>query len=445
VDLRPRGEDDAFRAEVRAFLEDSLSGDFAVVRGRGGPGDEHALVEERRAWERHLGTHGWTCVGWPEEHGGRGLSLRQQVIYFEEYARAQGPGRLGHIGEGLVGPTLIAFGSAEQQRRFLPAIRAGEELWCQGYSEPEAGSDLANVQTRARLDEATRTWHLTGQKVWTSLAQWADWCFVLARTTPVAPGVPKHKGLSYLLVPMRQDGVEIRPIVQLTGDSEFNEVFFDGARTSAANVVGEVGDGWRVAMGTLAFERGASTLGQQLNFRNELDAVVAAARRNGRIDDPVLRQRLVQAHIGLEIMRFHALRTLAGSEDGTLGREALIGKLFWATVHRSLGELAVDVLGAEALATSTGGPGAHGDGDGDGNGDGDGGVDHGGRPTGYDPTPAQRLFLFSRADTIYGGSNQIQRNIIGERALGLPKEPRPEPRGPTPTATPRAEPREEAR
>jgi alkylation response protein AidB-like acyl-CoA dehydrogenase len=275
---------------------------------------------------------------------------------------------------------------------------AGEELWCQCYSEPDAGSDLASLATRATLDGDD--WVIHGQKVWTSLAHWADWCFVLARTDPAGEG-PKHRGISYLLVPMRQDGIEIRPIVQVTGDSEFNEVFFDGARTDRANVVGGVGDGWRIAMGTLAFERGASTLGQQLNFRNELDAITAAARRNGAAGDPVVRQRLADAHIGLEIMRLNALRTLSGTESGSLGREAMIGKLYWATFHRGLGELAMDVLGAEATVH-------------------DAGV---AESLSYAPSPFQRLFLFSRADTIYGGANQIQRNIIGERALGLPKEP----------------------
>ena len=398
MDLRESADDRSFREGIRTFLEDSLAREFAVVRGRGGPGDEHALFAERLRWERHLGAHGWTCVGWPKEHGGRGLSLRQQVVYFEEYARARGPGRLGIVGEGLLGPTVIAFGSTDQQRRFLPPIVAGEELWCQCYSEPDAGSDLANLATRATLDGDD--WVIHGQKVWTSLAHWADWCFVLARTDPAGEG-PKHRGISYLLVPMRQDGVEIRPIVQVTGDSEFNEVFFAGARTDRANVVGGVGDGWRIAMGTLAFERGASTLGQQLNFRNELSAITAAARRNGAADDPVVRQRLADAHIGLEIMRLNALRTLAGTESGSLGREAMIGKLYWATFHRGLGELAMDVLGAEATVH-------------------DAGV---AESLSYAPSPFQRLFLFSRADTIYGGANQIQRNIIGERALGLPKEP----------------------
>ena len=406
MDLRESAEDRAFRDEVRTFLEEGLGGDFAVVRGRGGPGDEHALFDERLAWERHLGAHGWTCVGWPEEHGGRGLSLRRHVVYHEEYARARGPCRLGHIGEGLRGPTVIAFGTPEQQRRFLPPIVAGEELWCQGYSEPNAGSDLANVATRADLD--SDEWVVHGQKVWTSLAHWADWCFVLARTSPPADPRRRHGGLSYLLVPMRQDGIEIRPIVQVTGDSEFNEVFFDGARTAAANVVGGEGAGWKVAMGTLAFERGASTLGQQLNFRNELDAILEVARRTGATGDPVLRQRLAGAHIALEIMRLNALRTLAGTERDALGREAMIGKLYWATFHRGLGELAMDVLGAAATVS-------------DATGDGPGGRD----PATYDPDPLQRLFLFSRADTIYAGSNEIQRNIIGERALGLPKEPQP--------------------
>jgi len=395
VDLRESADDRSFRDEVRTFMEEGLRGDFAAVRGRGGPGDEHALFDERLAWERHLGAHGWTCVGWPKEHGGRGLSLRRHVIYHEEYARARGPGRLGHIGETLLGPTVIAFGSPSQQRRFLPPIVAGDELWCQGYSEPDAGSDLANVATRAVPSPEGDEWVVEGQKVWTSLAHWADWCFVLARTAPPGPGESKHAGLSYLLVPMRQDGIEVRPIVQMTGDSEFNEVFFSGARTAAGNVVGGEGRGWAVAMGTLAFERGASTLGQQLNFRNELAHVTAVARRTGVADDPVMRQRLAQAHIGLEIMRLNALRTLAGSESGTLGREALVGKLYWATFHRGLGELAMDVMGAAALVS------------------GDPEVD-----------ALARVFLFSRADTIYAGSNEIQRNIIGERGLGLPREPR---------------------
>jgi alkylation response protein AidB-like acyl-CoA dehydrogenase len=392
VHLRFSDEDEAFRREAQAWLAANLAGAFAALRGRGGPGDEHAFVDERRAWERRLGEAGWIGLGWPREAGGRGLPLLQQVIWHEEYARAGGPGRLGHIGEGLLAPTVIALGTDAHRRRFLPPIARGEELWCQGYSEPNAGSDLANVQTRARREGGE--WILEGQKVWTSWAQWSDWCFVLCRTEP---GSQRHHGLSYLLVPMRQPGVEIRPIVQITGDSEFSEVFFDGARTAAEHVVGAPGEGWKVAMGTLAFERGASTLGQQLQFQNELDAVIAAARRTGADRDPLLRQRLAQAWMGLQIQRANALRMLSRADRPELAREAMITKLFWASWHRRLGKLAMDVLGPEAELADA--------------------------PP-YELSRLQRLFLFSRSDTIYAGSNQIQRNLIAERALGLPREPR---------------------
>ncbi len=396
MDLRFSAEDEAFRQEARVWLTDKLTGEFAALRGRGGPGDEHALFEERHAWERALGAAGWTCVAWPVEFGGRGLSLIQQVIFYEEYARAQGPGRVGLVGEGLFGPTIIHFGSEDQKRRFLPPIASGDELWCQGYSEPDAGSDLANVATRAELTtsaDGQEEWVIHGQKVWTSLAHWADWCFALCRTDRDAP---KHRGISYLLVPMRQPGVEIRPIQQVTGTSEFNEVFFDGARTDAANVVGAVNDGWKVAMGTLAFERGALTLGQQLNFENELTTIRDLATKSGRGDDPVVRQRLADATIKLRIMRYNALRALTPLSRGEMTPLTSVHKLFWATVHRSLGELAIDVLGPDAEIADA---------------------------LPYDLSPLQRMFLYTRADTIYGGSNEIQRNIIGERALGLPKEP----------------------
>lgn len=392
MDLRFSEADEAFRKEAAQWLADNLNGAFAIVRHRGGPGDEHALFEERRNWERKMGAEGWACIGWPKEYGGRNASFTQQVIFYEEYARAGGPGRIGHIGETLLGPTIMAFGTEQQRRRFLPPIVKAEELWCQGYSEPNAGSDLANVQTKARLDGDE--WVLDGQKIWTSGAQWSDWCFVLCRTDPTAPS---HKGISYLLVPMRQRGIEIRPIVQMTGDSEFSEVFFDGARTAADNIVGAVNGGWAVAMGTLAFERGASTLGQQLSFQNELQQVMDIAQSNGAADDPVIRQRLADAWIGLRIMRFNALRAFSHAEGGELSREAMITKLYWATWHRSLGKLAMDVLGAQSEIAEA---------------------------APYALTRLQRLFLFTRSDTIYAGTNQIQRNIIAERALGLPREPR---------------------
>lgn len=381
---------ETFRAAVREWLADNLTGDFGALRGRGGPGREHEAFEERLAWDRHLAAAGWTCLGWPVEHGGRGATTAQQVIFHEEYARADAPHRVNHLGEELLGPTLIALGTPEQQQRFLPRITDVTELWCQGYSEPNAGSDLANVATTARL--AGGQWHLTGQKVWTSLAHLADWCFVLARTEP---GSKRHQGLCYLLVPMRQPGVEVRPIRQLTGTSEFNEVFFDDARTDADLVVGAPGDGWKVAMTTLGFERGVATLGQQVEFRRELDALIALANRTGAAGDPLIRDRLLQAHVGLEVMRAHSQRTLASVAAGTPGTEASVAKLLWARWHRDLGELAMAVRGARGLVH-----------------DGD-----------YDEW--QRLFLFSRADTIYGGSDEIQRTIIAERALGLPREPRP--------------------
>ncbi|XRQ16172.1 acyl-CoA dehydrogenase family protein [Actinomadura welshii] len=383
--------DRAFRAEVRDWLETNLSGEFAHARGLGGPGREHEAFPERLAWERHMAAAGWTCVGWPEEYGGRGATVEQQVIFHEEYALADGPARVNHIGENLLGPTIIAFGTDEQRARFLPPIVAVEELWCQGYSEPGAGSDLANVQTRAEL--RGDHWVVDGQKVWTSLALESDWCFAVCRTEP---GSARHGGLSYLLVPMKQDGVDIRPIVQLTGTSEFNEVFFDGARTDAANIVGEPGEGWKIAMATLGFERGVATLGQQVGFRREFEGVAELARRTGAVDDPLLRDRLTRSYMGLEIMRLNAVRTMAGIAAGAPGPESSISKLVWSTWHRELGELAMDVLGAAGLAAE-------------------------GAP--YDLNDWQRLFLFSRADTIYAGSNEIQRNIIAERVLGLPREP----------------------
>ena len=317
------------------------------------------------------------------------------MIFHEEYARAGGPGRMGHIGEGLIGPTLIAFGSDDQKRRYLPGIRAGADYWCQGYSEPGAGSDLANVKTKARLDGAADQWLLNGQKVWTSNALESDYCFVLARTDPESVG---HRGLGFFLLAMAQPGVEVRPIRQLTGTSEFNEVFLDDARCGAADIVGQPGDGWKVAMALLGFERGVSTLGQQMLFQNELDEIVRVAKENGAARDPALRQRIADAHVGLRIMRYNAMRMLSGGgDDGSLRQEAMIYKLYWAVWHRNLGKLAMDVLGPEAEVCAA---------------------------APYELSRLQSLYLYTRADAIYGGTNQIQRNIIAERALGMPREPR---------------------
>src|SRR5690606_24959203 len=300
-----------FREQVRDWLADNLVGEYAALKGLGGPGREHEAFEERLEWNRKLAAAGLTCLGWPVEHGGRGLSVAHRVAFYEEYALANAPAKVNHLGEELLGPTLIEYGTPEQQQRFLPRILDVTELWAQGYSEPGAGSDLANVSTTAVLDGDQ--WVINGQKVWTSLAHWAQWCFVVARTEK---GSKRHHGLSYLLVPLDQPGVEIRPIVQLTGDSEFNEVFFDNARTDASMVVGEPGDGWRVAMGTLTFERGVSTLGQQIQYRRELEGVVELAKRTGAIDDPLIRERLTRSWVGLRTMRSYALATMDDERPG---------------------------------------------------------------------------------------------------------------------------------
>ncbi|MBX7448286.1 acyl-CoA dehydrogenase family protein [Mycolicibacterium sp. 3033] len=376
-----------FRAQVRDWLAENLVGEFAALKGLGGPGREHEAFEERLAWNRHLAAAGLTCLGWPEEHGGRGLSVAHRVAFYEEYAKADAPDKVNHLGEELLGPTLIAYGTPEQQKRFLPKILDVTELWSQGYSEPGAGSDLANVSTTAVLDG--EQWVLNGQKVWTSLAHWAQWCFVVARSEK---GSKRHAGLSFLLVPLDQPGVEIRPIIQLTGDSEFNEVFFTDARTDADLVVGEPGDGWRVAMGLLTFERGVSTLGQQIRYAREHSNLVELAKKIGAADDPLIRERLTRSWAGLRAMRSYALATMDAERPG----QDSVSKLLWANWHRELGEIAMDVLGVAGLTLPEG-----------------------------EFSEWQRLFLFSRSDTIYGGSNEVQRNIIAERVLGLPREARP--------------------
>ena len=368
-------EDEVFRGEAREWLV-----------------AHPAPVGDPRRWERELGAGGWVGIGWGDPaYGNRCASLTQQVVWAEEYARVGAPARLGHIGENLLAPTLLAHGTDEQRRRFLPGIARGEELWCQGYSEPGAGSDLAGVRTRAVRDGDV--YRVSGQKIWTSLALDADWCFVLARTEE---GSVRHQGLSFLLVAMDQPGrIEVRPIRQMSGTSEFNEVFFDGAVAHGRDLVGGEGGGWRVAMGLLALERGVSTLVQQIGFAGELEDVVRSALSNGALRDPVLADRLVRQWAELRVMRWNALRTLGRTDDP--GAPS-VAKLLWGGWHRRLGELAMEVRGAAA----TTGPGAW---------------------TGaYELDEQQRMFLFSRADTIYGGSDEIQRNIIAERVLGLPRE-----------------------
>ena len=368
-------EDEVFRGEAREWLV-----------------AHPAPVGDPRRWERELGAGGWVGIGWGDPaYGNRCASLTQQVVWAEEYARVGAPARLGHIGENLLAPTLLAHGTDEQRRRFLPGIARGEELWCQGYSEPGAGSDLAGVRTRAVRDGDV--YRVSGQKIWTSLALDADWCFVLARTEE---GSVRHQGLSFLLVAMDQPGrIEVRPIRQMSGTSEFNEVFFDGAVAHGRDLVGGEGGGWRVAMGLLALERGVSTLVQQIGFAGELEDVVRSALRNGALRDPVLADRLVRQWAELRVMRWNALRTLGRTDDP--GAPS-VAKLLWGGWHRRLGELAMEVRGAAATTGPVAWTGA------------------------YELDEQQRMFLFSRADTIYGGSDEIQRNIIAERVLGLPRE-----------------------
>lgn len=378
----------AFRQEAADWLESQLSGPFKRLRGQTNQVDN---VEERRAWEAALGEARWSAVGWPEIWGGRDASIAQQVIFAEEYARAKAPPRVGHLGVELLGPTLLALGNEDQKARFLPDIVHGRAIWCQGYSEPGAGSDLANVKTRARL-EGDR-YIIDGQKIWTSMGMIADWCFVVARTQPGSVG---NKGLSFLMVPMDQPGVTPRPIRQMTGEAEFAEVFFDGAEALAIDRIGAEGEGWKVAMALLGFERGVSTLAQQMHFRNELDEIIAAAKANGKAKDAVIRQRIAQAHAGLKIMRYNGLRMLSDGDGASLSGAAFTYKLYWSQWHKALGELAMDVMGQEG-------------------------------EIGADEERFESLttmFLMSRSDTIYAGTDQIQRNIISERGLGLPREPR---------------------
>ncbi|RJT22863.1 acyl-CoA dehydrogenase [Chakrabartia godavariana] len=378
-----------FRKECADWLNGQMAGEFKDIKGISTLTEK---AERRKEWEQQLAAHKWSCIGWPEEWGGRDATLAQQVIFAEEYARAGVPGRVNHIGVELAGPTLLAFGTEEQKKRFLPGIAAGQTIFCQGFSEPGAGSDLASVRTKARLEG--NEWVVNGQKIWTSLAHISDWIFVVSRSEEGSKG---PKGLTFLMMEIDQPGIEIRPIKQINGDAEFNETFFTDAKCPADSLIGAVGEGWKIAMGLLAFERGVSTLGQQMGFRNELNEIIAAAKANGAANDPLIRQRLAKAEIGLQLMRYGALRMLSNTDHSKIDGAALTYKIQWASWRRSLGELAMDVLGQGAEITDS---------------------------ETYEWSILPNLFLYSRADTIYGGTNQIQRNLIAERGLGMPREPR---------------------
>jgi alkylation response protein AidB-like acyl-CoA dehydrogenase len=384
-------QDRAFRDELRDWLADHLTGEFKAARGVGGPSDD-TQWELRLEWEKLLAADRWLNVTWPVEYGGRGGTATQEVVFQVEHARSEAPYWVGVQGRDLFGPTLLEFGTPEQRARFLPAITGVRELWGQGFSEPEAGSDLAGLKTRAELDGDE--WVINGQKTWMTFGDHADWLYVLCRTNPAAP---KHRGISMLLVPRHQPGVDVRPIVNIAGGHEFCEVFFSDARTKADLVVGEVDGGWKVVMGTLGNERaGTTVLPFQAMFDREMRHLLALARARGLDRDPVVRQRLAGAWAGLRIMHLNNDRLLASAlQGGHPGPESSIGKLFWSHWHRDFGELMVDLMGAEGLVVGDG----------------------------YELDPMQRSFLNARAETIYGGANEIQRNIVGERVLGLPKEP----------------------
>jgi alkylation response protein AidB-like acyl-CoA dehydrogenase len=397
-------EAEAYREKVQAFLAEHLPPDW---QGIGALTREEAESFTTQ-WRNVLRDHHYLASSWPTEYGGPGLTALEQVILAEEFAKAGVP--LGGTNDvfsiQMVGNTLLDWGTEEQKRHYIPRILSGEDIWCQGYSEPNAGSDLGNVGCRARLDGDE--WVIDGQKIWTSAGHLANWIFVLTRTDP---DVPKHKGITFLLCPMDQPGVEVRPIKMMSGDSEFNEVFFTGARCPKDNVIGEINGGWAVAMTLLGYERGEAAATFPLMFRIELDRLMALAKERGASDDPVVRQRLAQCHTKVEIMRYLGLRSLTQFLNGHQpGPESGIFKNFWSEYHQEVTQLAVDILGADAMVPSGRWPTSSFQ------------TDSPGAPN--DSASWVGTSYNARAGTIYAGSSQIQRNIIGEMVLGLPKEPR---------------------
>jgi hypothetical protein len=415
MDLSYDTEAEEFRTEIRDWLRKNLPDGWVDAVDAG---ETFELSEDERArfnaeWPRKLYEGGWICATWPEEYGGKGLSTMQGVVLAEEFARVKAPLRADFFGDTLVGPTILQWGSEEQKKEFLPKILRGEMSWCQGFSEPNSGSDLASLKTTAMLDGDE--WVINGQKVWTTQGHYADYCFLLTRTDPSAP---KHKGISYLLVPMKQDGIEVRGITQPDGTAEFCEVFFTDARCPADNVVGGVNNGWKVANSTLAFERGQSATTGYRRFEEEFRLLVTAARANGRLDEPLVRQRLAEYHTKIQILRINGLRSLSatvtGRKDPSVSALGATNKLFWSEMHQRAMELALDIWGAESMLITAGPPSGSWP-----------GAQRDRRRGGYPVSPMLSSFFFSRSETIWGGTSQIQRNIVGERVLGLPKEPRP--------------------
>src|SRR3712207_90940 len=377
MDLSFTDEQAAFRDELRAWLADNAPGTDPEH-------DADASYAFRRDWQRKLHEGGWAGVHWPTEYGGRGASLTETAIFFEEMGKAGAPLPANVLGLLLGGPTLMVWGTDEQKARYLEPILSADEIWCQGFSEPGSGSDLASLQTRAvrHGDE----WAVTGQKVWTTLAHHSKWCMLVARTDP---GAPKHKGLTYFLMDMEQEGVQIRPLVQITGEAEFNELFLEEARIPHANIVGGEGNGWGVAITTLMHERSTLAFGLQVQVKQHLRQLMYEAREGGQAADPVIRDRLAQLYIESEVLRLNAYRGLtAVMRTGVPGPEGSLGKWQWAEVNQALTELALDIAGPQALLRSD------------------------------DWT---YRFLRARANSIEGGTTEILKNIVAERVLGLPR------------------------
>ena len=405
MDVSYPAEVESFRAQVRAVLATELPPGW---QGIGAIADREDAERFAAQWRHSLYRHGLLGITWPRQYGGRGLSRLHQVVLVEELARAGVPygEHTDLFGVKMLGSTLLRWGTPEQKARFLPRILSGADRWCQGFSEPDAGSDLASLATRATLQGGE--WVIDGQKIWTSVAHRANWIFLLARTEPRARG---HQGISFLLCPLDQPGVEIRPIRQVTGDSDFNEVFFTGARTPADLVVGAPGEGWKVAMTLLGHERGEEAATNPILFKAELDRLFALAAERGRDRDPLIRQRLAWCHARVEIMRYLGYRILTQVQNGTdLGAAASVAKLYWSEYHVAATELALDIQGLAGLV-----------------------------PEGRGPLRAVRTddpgapnssgswlgaFLNARAGTIYAGTSEVQRNILAETVLGLPRERR---------------------
>ena len=376
MDLTLNAEEEAFRDEVRAWLQENHPGDE--------PDGEEAKFEFRRAWQLKMHEAGWAGISWPKEYGGRGATLIEQAIFSEEMARSKAPSPANVLGLVMGGPVVIAHGSEDQKERFLEPILSAEAIWCQGFSEPESGSDLASLKTRAKRENGS--WRVTGQKVWTTYAHEAKWCMLLARTDSDAP---KHKGLTYFICDMEQDGVEVRPLRQITGEAEFNEIFFEDAHVDDENLIGGEGNGWMVAITTLMHERAGLGAASAISVRRDLEELIEEINKRGQGDDPVIRQRIAELKIGVEALRLGALRALTEQmKVGIPGPEGSIAKWEWAMLNQKLTELAADVLGADALRPGT--------------------------------EWSYRL-LRSRANSIEGGTTDVMKNIIAERVLGLPR------------------------